>query len=178
MKLIEVGLMLENNGVESSPYNDYMIELILEACEKEAQEKVNLLAEALLGMLIKDGVIKQGSGATPPELLVAAKDYKGYKEKVKEIFKEIDVQMPKKHYEDEGFHHAPKECKLCWYLALKQKYLNEEGKQKLTTKEFLALPIVKRRKLLQEQANDPEIILYYLHILWDEMAMQDKGMMD
>ena len=99
-------------------------------------------------------------------------------EKVKEIFKEIDVQMPKKHYEDEGFHHAPKECKLCWYLALKQKYLNEEGKQKLTTKEFLALPIVKRRKLLQEQANDPEIILYYLHILWDEMAMQDKGMMD
>ena len=57
MKLIEVGLMLENNGVESSPYNDYMIELILEACEKEAQEKVREIFEKVEKQIWKSAYI-------------------------------------------------------------------------------------------------------------------------
>ena len=53
-----------------------------------------------------------------------------------------------------------------------------EERKRLTGKEFLALPIKDRRKLLAEQANNPEIISYYQDILLDEMAMQDKGMME
>ena len=53
-------------------------------------------------------------------------------------------------------------------------------KQKLTSKEFLALPIKERRRLLTEQANDPGIIKYYQDIILDEQALQDRcfGMMD
>ena len=53
-----------------------------------------------------------------------------------------------------------------------------EGHTKLSFKEFLVLPVEKRRKLLAEQANNPEIIAYYQALVHDEKAMQDKGMME
>ena len=43
--------------------------------------------------------------------------------KLTEIFKEIDKEMPKEHYENEGFHHKEEDCLLCWWQALKAKYL-------------------------------------------------------
>ena len=49
---------------------------------------------------------------------------------------------------------------------------------KLSFQEFLVLPVEERRKLLAEQANNPEIIEYYMVLVRDEKAMQDKGMMD
>lgn len=33
--------------------------------------------------------------------------------------------------------------------------------ERLTRKEFLALPVEERRKLLEKQANDPDVIAYY-----------------
>lgn len=53
-----------------------------------------------------------------------------------------------------------------------------KGKKRLTSKEFFALPIVERRKLLKEQASNPEIIKYYQDLIADEKAWQDKGMME
>ena len=50
--------------------------------------------------------------------------------------------------------------------------------EKLTPKEFLALPVDERKKLLREQAQQPEIIRYYLDLWRDEQMMQDKGMME
>lgn len=54
----------------------------------------------------------------------------------------------------------------------------EEQVKKLTFKEFLALPIEERRKLLEKQASNPEVIKYYEDIIRDEMAWQDRGMME
>ena len=42
---------------------------------------------------------------------------------LREIFEEIKKEMPTKHYDNDGFHHIPKDCKLCWWQALKQRRL-------------------------------------------------------
>ena len=55
--------------------------------------------------------------------------------------------------------------------------MNTEHK-KLSFQKFLMLPVEERRKLLAEQASNPEIIRYYETLIHDEKAMQDKGMMD
>ena len=52
----------------------------------------------------------------------------------------------------------------------------KEGK--LSFKEFLVLPVEERRVLLAEQASNPEIMAYYITLIHDEKALQDKGMMD
>ena len=48
--------------------------------------------------------------------------------------------------------------------------------EKLTLKEFIKLPMEERRKLLTEQANDPELIKYYQALESDKIALEDKGM--
>jgi len=44
--------------------------------------------------------------------------------------------------------------------------------------EFMKLNINERRKLLAEQANDPEILAYYQDVVADMHAIEDKGMME
>jgi hypothetical protein len=57
--------------------------------------------------------------------------------------------------------------------------LNERlAKARISPTEFVKLPVEERRKFLQEQVNDPEIIQYYQDVWSDECAMQDKGMME
>ena len=59
------------------------------------------------------------------------------------------------------------------------KELNERlAEMRVSPQEFLKLPVEERRKFLQEQANDPEIIKYYQDIWSDNCAMQDKGMIE
>lgn len=61
----------------------------------------------------------------------------------------------------------------------KQEKLNERlPTMRVSPKEFLELPVEERRKFLQEQANDPEIIKFYQDTWSDECARQDKGMME
>ena len=86
-----------------------------------SDEKIKL---KLVGLAI---MCQPNKPNTPQRLRsIAQAQLEADQEGVREIFEELDVQMPKKHYEDESIHHAPKECKLCWYQALKQKHLKED----------------------------------------------------
>jgi len=49
---------------------------------------------------------------------------------------------------------------------------------RMPAREFIELPLEERRRILTEQANNPEIIQYYQDVWADKCAMEDKGMME
>jgi len=83
---------------------------------------------------------------------------------------DFDLVGLKSHLTGEGLMFAEGCQAFMDISATKEKLLN--------VFEFMKLTIEERRKLLAEQANNPEIIAYYQDVVKDMHAIEDKGMMN